>query len=86
MNYYEGPNGSPLGVLGISFIAIEASVLYLAASLKAYMKLRWKVGKMVSKEDKIFINDVFSGSRLSSWIEFRKLYGTKHTYRPKTNS
>lgn len=80
MNYYEGPNRSPLGVLGVLFIAVETSFLYLAASIKAYTKLRWKVSKMVSQEDKSFVNNLLDNSRLQNWIEFRKWLDTQQNY------
>jgi hypothetical protein len=63
-----GPSESIFGKSCIAFFALEAIVMYSAATILAFASFRVKVGQVLSAADKKYLRDVLEKRTLANWL------------------
>lgn len=63
-----GPSESIFGQSSIAFFALEALVMYSAATILAFASFRKRVGQVLSPADKKYLRDVLEQRTLASWL------------------
>jgi hypothetical protein len=68
MGLFNGGRYNPLNIVGSVFVAMEVAIIYLASITRSYCRLRWKLGKLLTSEEKRFIRSLVTADFIKTWI------------------
>ena len=75
MNYTFSAPDNHLNLLGVIFLALESTLLYNASVTTSYIRLRWKLGKRLTKEEKRFVSSLITPKYIEEWLAARRKFG-----------
>lgn len=78
--YYssEYREGYHLNLYSLYFLSVETMIIYLASTIRSYLKLRRKHSRYITIDENTFITDCISDRFIQDWIKYRSWYTGKH--------
>ena len=70
--------GQHLNLYSLYFLSIEAMIIYLASTIRSYLKLRRKYSRHITRDESTFVMDCISDRFIQDWIKYRSWYVGKH--------
>ncbi|WP_435921422.1 hypothetical protein [Paenibacillus sp. DYY-L-2] len=74
-NYSLNSGNSLFGIITLVFIAVEASIMYLANVTNSYLRVRKKLTSLISDDDKQFVKEMIRSEYFQNWLENEKVKG-----------
>ncbi len=70
--------GHHLNLYSLYFLSIEAMIIYLASTVKSYIKLRRKYTIYITRDESAFVVNCIGDSFIQEWIKYRSWYTDKY--------
>ncbi|WP_248929287.1 hypothetical protein [Paenibacillus hamazuiensis] len=79
-NYNSYSDMYHLNSLNMMFLSMEVTIIYLASTLSLYIRLRPKISKLLTKDEKEYIKKMGNNSNVDYWIKYRIDYADKRRF------